>query len=94
MILLSGNVHFGEVSGLEILDYPLLEITSSGLTHVNERYAGMVNAYRVGGPVAEINYGMVEIDWEAASGPLVTISLKTVDGEDAFAYSFELAQLY
>ena len=93
VVLLSGNVHFGEVSGLEVLDYPLLEITSSGLTHINERYAGMTNSYRVGGPVAQLNFGMVEVDWKAAQGPTVTISLSDVDGEKLFSYSFELDRL-
>ena len=93
VVLLSGNVHFGEVSGLEVLDYPLLEITSSGLTHINERYAGMTNSYRVGGPVAQLNFGMVEVDWKAAQGPTVTISLSDVDGEKVFSYSFKLDRL-
>jgi alkaline phosphatase D len=93
VVLLSGNVHFGEVSGLEVLDYPLLEITSSGLTHINERYAGMTNSYRVGGPVAQLNFGMVEVDWKAAQGPTVTISLSDVDGDKVFSYSFELDRL-
>ena len=56
VVLLSGNVHFGEVSGIVELDYPLLELTSSGLTHVNEHYAGMKNSYRVAGPVVELNF--------------------------------------
>jgi alkaline phosphatase D len=93
VILLSGNVHFGEVSGLEILDYPLLEITSSGLTHINERYPEMKNAYRVAGPVVELNFGMVEVNWGAAEGPEVTISLNTIDGRRPFAYSFALGDI-
>jgi len=90
VILLSGNVHFGEVSGLEILGYPLLEITSSGLTHVNERYAGLTNSYRVAGPVVQTNFGMIEVDWDAESSPQVTMSLKTESGANAFTYSFSL----
>jgi alkaline phosphatase D len=93
VVLLSGNVHFGEVSGLEVLDYPLLEITSSGLTHINKRYAGMTNSYRVAGPVVETNFGMVEVDWGATSGPRVTVSLHTIDKPQAFSYSFALGDL-
>jgi alkaline phosphatase D len=93
VILLSGNVHFGEVSGLEVLDYPLLEVTSSGLTHINRRYAQMANSYRVGGPVVETNFGLVEVDWEAETGPQVTISLNAEDGKQSFSYTFELGQL-
>jgi len=93
VILLSGNVHFGEVSGLEALDYPLLEVTSSGLTHINQRYAQMTNSYRVGGPVVENNFGMVGVDWNAETGPQVTISLSTEDGSRPFAYTFALEDL-
>jgi alkaline phosphatase D len=94
VILLSGNVHFGEVSGLEVLGYPLLEITSSGLTHIDERYAGMTNTYRVGGPVVQNNFGMVEVDWAASAAPQVTISLNTMNGAAAFSYSFALNDLH
>jgi len=90
VILLSGNVHFGEVSGLEVLGYPLLEITSSGLTHVHERYAGMTNSYRVAGPVVQTNFGLIEVDWNAEFSPLVTMSLRTENGTSAFSYSFSL----
>ena len=38
VILLSGNVHFAEISKLGDFTYPLLEFTSSGLTHANEKY--------------------------------------------------------
>ncbi len=93
VLLLSGNVHYAEVSGLEVLDYPLIELTASGLTHVNEGYAAMPNAYRVGGPVVDLNFGMVEIEWDAAGGPRVTISLRNVSGDVPFAYSFELEKL-
>ena len=55
--------------------------------------AGMKNSYRVAGPVVESNFGLVEVDWEAASGPIVTLSLNTVNGEVAFTYSFELEKL-
>ena len=45
VVLLSGNVHFAEISKLE--DGSLFELTSSGMTHVNETYANAVNKYRV-----------------------------------------------
>ena len=40
-----------------------------------------------------LNFGMVEVDWEAAQSPTVTISLSDVDGQKVFSYSFELDQL-
>ena len=38
MILLSGNVHFAEISWTDEGPYPLYDFTSSGLTHVYEEY--------------------------------------------------------
>jgi alkaline phosphatase D len=93
VVLLSGNVHFGEVSGIVDLDYPLLELTSSGLTHINERYAQMKNSYRVAGPVVEVNFGMVEVNWHAEGGPQVTLSLNTLDRARPFSYSFALQSI-
>ena len=50
IILLSGNVHFAELSKTDASDYPLYELTSSGMTHVNSAYAKAANAYRIAGP--------------------------------------------
>jgi alkaline phosphatase D len=63
VILLSGNVHFAEISKVELDSTSLLEFTSSGLTHINENYAKAANKYRIAGPVAKLNFGMVEVDW-------------------------------
>jgi alkaline phosphatase D len=93
VVLLSGNVHFGEVSGLEVLDYPLLEVTSSGLTHINQRYSSMPNAYRVAGPVVEPNFGIIEVNWEAEGGPKVVLSLHTIDETVPFSYALSLGEL-
>ena len=65
VILLSGNVHFAEVSRLgEGVSHPLTEITSSGMTHVEDRYGKAPNRFRVGGPFIDLNFGMLEVDWE------------------------------
>ena len=78
VILLSGNVHFAEISRLnEGVTYPLTEFTSSGMTHINESYAKAPNRYRVGEPFVGLNFGMVEIDW---TGNVVQIGACDVDG--------------
>tara|TARA_R110000850_G_scaffold64247_2_gene144425 strand:- start:2361 stop:3467 length:1107 start_codon:yes stop_codon:yes gene_type:complete len=65
VVLLSGNVHFAEVSRLEDgVSYPLHELTSSGMTHINEAYGAAANRYRVEGPLVDLNFGWVEINWE------------------------------
>jgi hypothetical protein len=62
-----------------------LEITASGLTHVNEEYARAPNRYRVAGPFMGRNFGLVEIDWQA--GPAITLKAIDVAGKVAFEYS-------
>ncbi|TWU13333.1 PhoD-like phosphatase [Symmachiella macrocystis] len=93
VILLSGNVHFAEISKMESKPYPLLDFTSSGLTHINQAYAEAGNKYRVAGPLARLNFGFVEINWSAK--PSAQITLKAIDGNGSvgFAHSIFLSQL-
>jgi len=72
VVILSGNVHFAEISQTE--DGDLVEFTSSGMTHVNETYANTRNSYRLAGPYAELNFGLVEIEW----GESVIVTLKAI----------------
>ena len=87
VVLLSGNVHFSEVSSTDEGPYRLHDFTASGLTHVNEGYAEAPNPYRVAGPVVEINFGLIEIDWAAESGPLVHLKVVGVDHSIALEYT-------
>lgn len=92
VILLSGNVHFAEISKVETKAYPLLDFTSSGLTHINEAYAKAGNEYRVAGPFAKLNFGLVRIDW--SSTPVqVTLEAVGQDGKIGFSHSVSLDDL-
>ena len=93
VVLLSGNVHFAELSKNSDGPHPLFDLTSSGMTHVNEAYAKAPNAHRVKGPYAEINFGLVEIDWEAKPAPLVTLKAVGLDGGTAFEHRVTLDAL-
>jgi alkaline phosphatase D len=86
VVLLSGNVHFAEISRTDEGPFPLVDFTSSGLTHVNEEYPQAVNSYRVAGPYVDLNFGLVEIDWEAGPSPEITLRVVGVDGVVAFEY--------
>jgi alkaline phosphatase D len=88
VILLSGNVHFAEISRVATKSYPLLDFTSSGLTHINESYAKAVNEYRVEGPLAELNFGFIEIDW--ADQPSTTITLKALSFDGSVGFSHQV----
>jgi len=80
VVLLSGNAHFAELSRWDGGASPIFELTSSGLTHVNEAYARHPNRYRVGEPYADLNFGLVEIDWHAEAGPAATLQIRSLDG--------------
>jgi len=93
VVLLSGNVHFAEISQTDEGPYPLIDFTSSGLTHVNEEYPRAPNPYRVAGPFVEPNFGLVEIDWEATPSPLINLRAVDVDGTVTFEQQVLLATL-
>ena len=63
-LALSGDVHFAEISKMNIGSYPLYDFTSSGLTHSHKGWALATNHYRVGNAVHELNAGIIDIDWE------------------------------
>lgn len=91
VILVSGDTHWGEFSYYdENLDYPLWEVTSSGLTQEWKQVSP--NKHRIGQYTANVNYGSVEIDWEKED-PLVSLSLKDVDGEIFSQHKFRLSTL-
>lgn len=93
VLLLSGNVHFSELSKLDGGSYPLYDLTSSGMTHVNPVYATAANRYRVAGPFIEHNFGLVTIDWNARSDPVIRLMTLGVDGQAGFEYEFSLGDL-
>ncbi len=91
VVLLSGNVHFAEISRTDEGPYPLVDFTSSGLTHVNEEYPKAPNRYRVTGPFVDLNFGLVEIDWDEGVIILRAIGLERTT---AFEHSVRLDELH
>jgi alkaline phosphatase D len=63
VIILSGDRHISEFSsiGLDGLSYPLVDFTSSGLTHVYSDYSGEPNPYRLGEVISEESFGLVKL---------------------------------
>ena len=92
VLLLSGNVHFTEVSKYNGNHYPLYDFTASGMTHVNPDYANAPNGYRVTGPFVEYNVGLVEVDW-ATPDPVIRLRALGVDGRNGFKYELSLGEL-
>ena len=67
VILLSGDRHISEFSATEVegLSYPLVDFTSSGLTHSYEDFSGEPNKLRVGEVVKEKSFGLLKFDFAA-----------------------------
>lgn len=66
VLLLSGDRHIGELAQIELEGYakPIVEFTSSGLTHTWSRDFGEENPYRIGDSYhMQLNYGLIRIDW-------------------------------
>ncbi|PKI16256.1 alkaline phosphatase D family protein [Colwellia sp. 12G3] len=79
VIIISGDTHWGEMSKVTTdLDYPLWEVTSSGLTEEWKEVSP--NIHRVGDFISKVNYGELLIDWQQVD-PKITLSLKEVDGK-------------
>ena len=64
VIVLSGDRHISEFSKTEIpqLGYPLIDFTSSGLTHSYEGFSGESNPFREGTVVSDLSFGLLKID--------------------------------
>jgi alkaline phosphatase D len=75
-VFLSGDRHISEISRLNTP--PILEITSSGLTHFWKNFPGEPNALRIGEVYANLSFGTLEIDWPAK---IITASLRDANGE-------------
>lgn len=93
VIILSGNVHFSEISGTKEGPYPIYDFTSSGITHANPAYGRLKNTKRMRGPYTEENYGIIEIDWDNKSGPLVVMRAFGMGNVEAFGAKIPLGSL-
>ena len=63
--LISGDRHIATFSSKKIpnLAYPLIDFTSSGLTHVYSNFSREENPYQVGKVVTEKNFGLIQFDF-------------------------------
>ena len=91
VIIVSGDTHWGELSKYQQgLDYPLYEMTSSGLT---EKWKDVSpNKYRVGDYTHEVNYGDLSIDWQTTD-PRIRIALKGINGKEILHTEFALSSI-
>ncbi len=66
VLFISGDVHFGDLNVIKPTDcYPLYDLTSSGLTHREEKpYKSTNRVPGVGAPLNNLNFGQIDIDWD------------------------------
>jgi len=65
VLVLSGDRHISEISKTEDnLAYPLIDFTSSGLTHAYRKFAGEPNPYRIGKVVNTESFGTVRFNFK------------------------------
>lgn len=67
VIVLSGDRHISEFSktNLKRMNYPLIDFTSSGLTHAYNGFSGEPNKYRVGEVIFTESFGILEFNFSA-----------------------------
>lgn len=78
VFFISGDLHYSELSKMENENsYPIYDLTSSGLTE--EWKFATPNKYRIGDPIMENNFGMININWLL---PVPEISLEIWDANN------------
>lgn len=91
--ILSGDVHFSEISRTDEGPYPLYDFTSSGLTNSHEGWASATNPHRVSEiAYAKPTFGLVEIEWKDAN-PIVQLRAIGIGGEVAFERTLDFSNL-
>lgn len=87
---ISGDVHFAEISKQDIGGYPFYDFTSSGMTHAVSSWSKAKNTFRVGESFAELNAGVIDINWAK-----MTITLQIIDqaGKALQTHNIPLSEL-
>lgn len=91
VFFISGDVHYAELSKLEVDNgYPLYDVTSSGITSTWD--FATPNDYRIDGPVMENNYGLVTLDW-SKEDPEITFQIHDVTKKKRIDKTVKLSEL-
>ena len=66
VLILSGDRHISEFSRTKVdnLAYPLIDFTSSGLTHAYSGFTSEPNPFRAGGVVSTESFGLLQFNFE------------------------------
>lgn len=101
VILLTGDIHYGELIKNPCLKYPLYEITASGLSHTELTTYGPIiypyfyiyvqSSYNVFPRVQDKHFGTLEIDWDLRT---IEISIKDTDNRILYVHRLGIDELY
>jgi alkaline phosphatase D len=93
VLLISGDVHFTEISRTEDGPYPLFDFTSSSMTVGVPEWAEAINTHRVSQTgYADQTFGTIEIGWDQQQ-PSLTLQAHSVSGEAMFELDVPLSEL-
>jgi len=90
VLFLTGDVHYGELSKLNVSDlYPLYDFTSSGITSTWS--FATPNCNRIEGPIMNNNFGLITIRWE--KDPVIEMQLIDEANNSRIQYQFRLSEI-
>ena len=80
VVLLSGDRHISEFSKTSVanLSFPLIDFTSSGLTHSYQNFSSEKNKYRIQNVVSEISFGILKFNFDARK---ITMQMRGKDNK-------------
>jgi alkaline phosphatase D len=87
---ISGDVHFAELSKVDLDGYPFFDLTSSGMSNARKNWAAANNSFRVGDSHPVQNAGLIEIDWAAKS---LELSIIDKSGEKILEQLIKFSEL-
>jgi len=93
VIILSGDVHFAEISRTDEGPYPLVDFTSSALAAPSTGNEHFKNSFRISTTYSEVNFGQIDINWNANPAPMVTLKLVGLDGTSVIQHAVSLNTL-
>jgi alkaline phosphatase D len=81
VLILSGDRHMAEFSQIQLpqLGYPLVDFTSSGLTHTWSEFWEEKNSHRMGSQVIQKTFGLIKVAW-SGSIPTITLQIRGLGG--------------
>jgi len=90
VLFLTGDVHYGELSKLQVPDlYPLYDFTSSGITSTWS--FATPNKNQIEGPIMDNNFGLITIRWE--KDPVIDFQLIDAANNSRAQYSIRLSEI-